>query len=94
MIVFQFLFAIGSRRRGGVLQFSGRGHGELCGPAEIMRVKDSLTVLERVPCDDRDFGHLASGRGQAREPSDRLSREMWAVVKSAKPGSRRVLIGS
>ena len=57
--VFQFLFAIGSRRRGGALQLGDRGHRELCGPAEVMRVKDSLNVLERVPRDGRDFGHLA-----------------------------------
>jgi hypothetical protein len=59
LIVFQFLFAIGSRCRGGALQLADRGHGELCGPAEIMRVKE-------VPCDRRDFGHLAPGVCQAR----------------------------
>jgi hypothetical protein len=38
--VFHFLFAIGSRRRGGALQLGDRGHRELCGPAEVMRVKE------------------------------------------------------
>jgi hypothetical protein len=61
LTVFQLLFAIGSRRRGGALQLGDRGHHELCGPAEVMRVKDSLNVLERAPRDGRDFGHLATG---------------------------------
>src|SRR5215472_19122480 len=60
-LCFPILFAIGSRRRGGALKLGDRGHRELCGPAEVMRVKDSLNVLERVPRDGRDFGHLAPG---------------------------------
>jgi hypothetical protein len=49
LIVFQFLFAIGSRRRG------GPARSEFYGSPEIMPVKDGLDVLERVPCDGRDF---------------------------------------
>src|SRR5215467_11581259 len=64
-LCFPILFAIGSRRRGGALQLGDRGHRELCDPAEVMRVKDSLNVLERVPRDGRDFGYLVPGLCQA-----------------------------
>jgi len=66
-LCFPILFAIGSRRRRGALKLGDRGHRELGRPAEVMRVKDSLNVLERVPRDGRDFGHLAPGLCQARD---------------------------
>jgi hypothetical protein len=35
-------------------------------PAEVMRVKDSLDVSQRVPCNGCDLGHLATRFSQAR----------------------------
>jgi hypothetical protein len=51
LTVFQFLFAIGSRRYGGAPQLGDRGHRELSGPAKVMRVKDAeYLVITYVAC--------------------------------------------
>jgi hypothetical protein len=71
-----------SARRGGPT-WRPPGTASFVGPAEIMRVNDRLDVLERVPRDGRDFGHLSPNLCQARygRPAYIMERKVVRYVR-------------